>query len=67
MVCAATDNGLSLSKAGEHKDIHCHGCEIILNVYVSKGRVWVRNLLEMHARKGGTGIWHILEWKTTSA
>jgi len=52
---------------GGHKVTHGHGCEIILNVYVSKGRFWVRNLLETCARKGGIGIWHILEWKATSA
>jgi len=67
MVCAATDNGLSLSKVGEHKVIHSYGCEIILNVCVSKGRFWVRTLLEACARKGGTGIWRIFEWKATSA
>jgi hypothetical protein len=66
-VCAAADNGLSLSKVGGHKVIHCCGCEIILNVNVSKGRVWVRNLLETRARKGGTDIWLILEQKPTNA
>ena len=36
-------------------------------IYVSKGRVWVRNLSQTRARKGGIGIWCILEWKATSA
>jgi len=59
--------GLILSKVGRHKVIHCRGCEIIVNVYVSKGRVWVRSLFETCARKGGTDIWLILEQNTTGA